>query len=187
METGNYAYLVYGWDEYRKAFQDDDHCKELWSEIYNEYCKITQDNTSLLYYDIHKELSYLKTRYYIVSKLLDIMVSGTVLDNEKLLNTYIEALKSWRYFINTSKPIEMEIQRMYRDLKLSENKIGLKESELEAFDSNEEERASFTSEVVGLELALNKNNIDPKKTSVEKWRAMIDNLKERNNQIRRAS
>lgn len=187
IETNNYAYLVYGWDENRRAFQDNDYCRELWDSIYNEYCKLTEDNASLMYYSLQKQLNYLKARYYIVSKLLDIMVDGTVLDSIELTEIYIQALKKWKYFIKRNKPIDEEIKRMYRELKISINKIELVEYELESFENTDEERVTFVSEVVGLEIALNKNEINPRTTSVSKWRAMIDKLKEKNSQMRRAS
>lgn len=185
LETNNYAYLVYGWDEYKKVKFNDAHCEELWSNIYEEYCKLSSDNTSLLYYATYLELRHLEIRYHIVSTLLGIMVNGTVLHDKKARKVYIEALRKWNYNIDPNAFIMGEIERMYINLKFSKNKIDLKKDELESFDIDNEEKQTFMQQVVGLEMAMEKNEINTKTTSVLKWVTMILMLKERNEQRRK--
>ncbi len=186
LETNNFSYLVRGWDKYKEIEVDLDLCIKLWKFIYNQYCKLSEDNEALLYYATYSELVYLQTRYYVVSKLLEVMIHGTATDNKEVLALFIKALAKWDYNVDPEKNIEDEISRLLGELRFSTNKIGLLESELENFDIEEEEKTSFIAQVVRAELALNKNNIDIDTTSVLKWIEMMNELK-RINEYRRAS
>ena len=63
LETNDYSYLIVGFDGYDKLEFDEKKADELWGNIYEEYCKLTKNNKSLLYFSIFQELLYLKTRY----------------------------------------------------------------------------------------------------------------------------
>lgn len=185
LETGNYAYLVYGWDEYRRAFQDNEKCRDLWNDIYTEYCLIAEDNTSIFYYETYKEVIYLETRFETVSKILLLMCESDYHEDKNVMLLYKEALNQWEYDINLDRDFEKEVERLAKNLRFSMNKIQLKRHELEELRGEEEEKRTFTREVVEMEMAMNRDFIDPKTTSVLKWREMIDALKEKNRRLKR--
>ena len=92
------------------------------------------------------------------------------------------ALSEINYKINPEADLTSEIERMIVQIKQSQNKIRLKQNELETYkpEEGEEEKMSLTAQVVKLEQALNRNEINPKTTMMEKWIAMIKEVKETN-------
>lgn len=176
LETGNYAYLLVEFDEYNKVEFNEKEMDDLWNEIYEEYCILTQNNKSLLYFSTYQELTYLKSRYEIASLLLSQLVKGVEDDFIRL--KYFNALRLWKYKIDKEKPLHSELERMYKQLKQSTNKINVKQAELDALTTNEAEKRSIIQQVVDLEQALERNEIDLKKTVVAKYIALINKVKE---------
>lgn len=179
LETNDYRYLVKGWDEDEEIAIDQDKAKKKWEAIYEEYCKLSEDNKALLYFAVFSELLYLETRFQVVAMLIQQLIKRS--DDKEAVALYAEELKAWKYRINLNNPIDGEIQRLHRQLKQSKNKIRLKKDELEGFKPEKgEEPMSLTEQVVSLELALGKNEINPRTTTVEKFVVMIQKLKEQN-------
>ena len=177
VDTDNYAYMVYGWDEYEEIeFVKEDAIKH-WKEIYSEYTELTDDNKTIMYYQLILLVSRLETKRYVVSKLIEMMLPNDM--DEETLKLYIEALGEWNYKIDPKVPLQEELLRILRDLRAMENRIRLKRNELESYKT-EGKSLTLTQQVVKLERALEKNNIDPRKTSVEKWVAMLKEVAEIN-------
>jgi len=175
LETNNYAYLVVGFDEYEKININEKEASDVWNLIYEEYCKLTEDNKSLLYFAIFQELLYLKTRFEVATTLLKQLSNG--IDDKIVVLKYINALRVWKYKINKDKPLDEELDRMVNQLKASTNKIQIKQSELEDLNVNNSDKLSLIEQVVKLELALGKNEIDIKKTVVSKYIALFKEVK----------
>jgi len=175
LETNNYAYLVVGFDEYEKININEKEASDVWNLIYEEYCKLTEDNKSLLYFAIFQELLYLKTRFEVATTLLKQLSNG--IDDKTVVLKYINALRVWKYKINKDKPLDEELDRMVNQLKASTNKIQIKQSELEDLNVNNSDKLSLIEQVVKLELALGKNEIDIKKTVVSKYIALFKEVK----------
>ena len=133
-----------------------------------------------MYYELIGDIMYYQTRYKVVSELLKVMVSSPMKD--EILDLYIAELSKWKYKINKQNPLEEEIKRMFTQLKQSENKIRILESELEALKKKNKKSKSLTltEQQVKLEQALSRNEIDVKKVSVAKWLMMIKEVKEIN-------
>lgn len=174
LETNNYSYLIVGFDDYKEVKFDEKEADELWGNIYEEYCRLTKNNKSLLYFAIFQELLYLKTRYQVARILLMQLSNGN--NKEEFVLDCIERLKEWKYKIDKEKPLKDELVRMIHQLKVSENKIHIKQSELEDLKVDEGEKLSLIEQNVKLELALGKNKINTKKTSVSEHVALFNEV-----------
>ena len=184
LSTNNLRYLIIGQDEYADDFEDlaidENLASEYWASIYDEYCKLSEDNKSLMYFGLCSELLYLETRFKMASMLLGQLIKR--LDaGQEVIELYLVELDGWNYKIKRDKPIAEEINRMFTQLKQSQNKIRLKTDEVEGYKpSDDDEPMSLMQQVLRLEVAIPKERIDPKETSVERWVGMIQNLKESN-------
>ena len=172
LETNDYSYLIVGFDGYDKLEFDEKKADELWGNIYEEYCKLTKNNKSLLYFSIFQELLYLKTRYQ-VARILLMQLSNNN-NSEEFVLECIERLREWKYKIDKEKPLKDELERMIHQLKVSENKIQIKKEELDNLNVEEGDKLSLIEQNVKLELALGKNKIDTKKTSVSEHVALFN-------------
>lgn len=175
--TGDYTYLLKPNDGEKVVLTEGEIAffGEVWSSIYEEYCKLAEDNKSLMYFALQEEVVYLTTRYEFAAALLDQII---IRQKTKIaIDEYIDTLADWGYHIKKDKPLQEEMNRMYKQLRGSQNKIRLKKDELEKFmPEDEEEKLTLTEQIVKLELATGKNNIDPHKTSVEKFVVMIKEM-----------
>lgn len=178
IETKNFSYLYVHWDEYEEDIKEHEDDDKLWRNIYNDYCKLTNDNKTLLYYDLILEISWFKSRIQVVTKLLNQLMSGEK-TNERV-SMYVEEINKWKFSIDKSRPLVDEVQKVLRGLNISQNKIRLKEQEVENLRLSDEEKedVAFMKQLVQLERSSGRNEIDPKKTSVEKWVAIILDTKE---------
>lgn len=172
LETNDYSYLIVGFDGYDKLEFDEKKADEIWGNIYEEYCILTKNNKSLLYFAIFQELLYLKTRYQ-VARILLIQLSNNN-NSEEFVLECIERLREWKYKIDKEKPLKDELERMIHQLKVSENKIQIKTSELKDLNVNEGEKLSLIEQNVKLELALGKNKINTRETSVSEHVALFN-------------
>ena len=179
VETKNISYLYVDYDEYNDISQKDDLSK-IWKAIYEEYAELTDDRSTLIYYELIGDIMYYQTRYKAVSMLLSIMVNSPM--TEEILDLYIAKLKEWRYKIDKTKPLGKELEKMLIQLKQSENKIRILEAELEVLKkkNNDGKSLTLTEQQVKLEQALGRNEIDIRKVSVVKWQMMIKKVKKIN-------
>jgi hypothetical protein len=175
LDTNNYAWLVVGYDGYEDVKFDEVEASNIWQDIYYEYCKLTEDNKSLLYFAVVQELVYLKTRKEVASTLLQQLKLG--IDDEILNLRYIEALKDWKYRIDVKRLLEDELERMYLQLRQSDNKINIKQAELDDLKVDDSEKLTIIEQTVKLEQALSRNEIDLKRTVVTKYIAMFKEVK----------
>lgn len=179
-ETKNYSWLVVGYDGRNDVKFDIDEALKVWSKIYNEFCKLIGDNKTIMYYDLFLHLGELKVRkYYVISLLNQLDLFNKA---EETVDLYIDALSKWRFFIDKDKPLDVELKKMRRQLRAADNKIGLIESELKEINEDEEEPMSLAKQKIRLVQALGRNDIDVKKTTLEEWHYMIEEVKEINEQ-----
>jgi len=175
IETKDYSWLYVDFDGYNKIEITND-IDNIWESIYTEYLELTGDSTSILYYEVVKELLYLQTRYNVVGTLLQQLSMGKM--SKQIFPHYVIELKKWQYNLDINKPLKEELERLARQLKSSKNRINIKEEERKSFEKKETgEKLSLIQQQVKLEQALSRNEIDTKKTVVSKWIAMIKEVK----------
>ena len=180
LETRDYSYLYLDFDEYNKV-SIGKNISEVWEKIYEEYLKLVGDNTMLLYYEVVNDLLYLETRYAIASTLLQQISMGKM--SEDMLKAYVLELKNWGYRINLENDLQEELKLVIKQLRGSENKIRLKKEEKKQLEKvGSKDKMSLIEQVVKLEQALSRNEIDTKKTVVSKWIALVKEVKVINEQ-----
>jgi len=182
-KTNNYSYLVIGYDGYNEVDFDEIKAQELWKKIYNDFCKLSNDNTSLLYYELLNHLSYLKMRKLFVLALLNQL--NFFKKSNSIKKLYFSELAEWGYKSDPKDTLKDKLEKMYRLVRANDNKIGLIESEIEFLKEDEQEPMSLTKQAIKLEQGLDRNEINTKTTSVEKWLGLFDELKIRNEHRRR--
>lgn len=175
METGNYAYLIKGWDEFSDV-KIEEKAVDLWQNIYEEYCDLTNDNTSLLYYKTLHRITWLKTRFFVCHKIILELFSREMRD--EIFNEYIDSLKKWGFKYPYDKLNLKGLKDLSKQIEFTKNEIGLKESELKSYKQGKS--IPLIKQVVLAEQALGKNVIDPKETSVMKWVYYMETVREVN-------
>lgn len=184
LETKNLNYLYLDYDEYEDIESDKD-LSETWSSIYEEYLKLTNDNTTLMYYELTEEVLYLETRYKVAFTLINNLVNIPMTD--EFVFAYCQELSKWKFKIDLEKDLGEELDKAIKQLKASEVRLKLKQKELKDLidKNNDGESLSLVKQVVKLEQGLGRNNIDPKTTSVTKWIALIEQVRELSNEMRK--
>lgn len=182
MEGQTHA-LTIGWDEYSPQVKDfpDDLARNRWQSIYNQYCILTENNKALTYYRLVMEINYYETRYVITAAIID------ALSRRSIKEVFYDEMKAWRYKVNRSLSDDKLLHSLKKQFAGAKNTIELKRNELAQIKVNQEEGQSLIQQVVDLEGVLQRNEIDPKTTSVEKWvqlqnqaREKIEAIKKRN-------
>jgi len=56
METSDYSYLIKNWNESDKIIFNRDEVAKILAGLYNDYCVLTNNNKSLLYYRVSQRL-----------------------------------------------------------------------------------------------------------------------------------
>lgn len=167
--TNDLRFLVVGYDGYAEI-EVPKGANERWQEIKNEWVKLLDDNVIIQYYQLILETTYLQTRYNVVKVLLE-QIYKTKMSKETM-DEYIEALAKWKYKWNRKNEKLVEIERLLKQLKASQNKISLKLDSLEkmkAENNFEGDVSSLEKQAVILEQITGKNSIDVRTTSTAKW------------------
>lgn len=162
-------YMVIGWDGY-EDIKVPKEANEHWQNIRNEWIELLDDNTISYYYDLILEIIYLQTRFNLASEYLKQIATRDM--NNETMEKYVELLANWKYKWNRKNLKSVEIERLLRQLKASQNKIGLKLDELERLKKEngfDEAPQSLEKQAVILEQITGKNSIDVMTTSVKKW------------------
>lgn len=175
LDKKDFSYLVVDYNAYDKIDRNEELIS-LWENIYEEYLRLSKNNTMLLYYETVSELLYLESRYEVAMTLLQQISMGRM--DKNMLNAYVLELNKWNYILDIKKPLKDELNRLTMQLKQSENKIRLKQSiKKELEDGNKEIPMTLVEQQVKLEQSLSRNEIDTKKTSVLKWIQLIKEVK----------
>jgi hypothetical protein len=186
LETNNYAYLVREYDDAKEAPEFDiEAADKVWVEIFEEYCKLIENNEVLMLFALQGQLLYLETRYKVSGMFLKHIYDCK--DVPEIVDLCIDELAKWKYVINKANDLDSELRKIAKSYKASMNKIKLKQDEIDMLKPDPDEpKVSLTEQIVQMEQALNRNEIDPKKTTVGKWVAMHKEL-ERINRLKRKS
>ena len=174
--TNDYRYLVIDWDNRSEIEIDQDVCEDLWKDIYGEYCKLSDDNKIILYYETLVDISNLLATKFVLENITTIL-SGK-----------IDPILEVAYHVELSKmgvpPKEKEkredyIVRISQYARFMTNKINVKNNELKSLKGDPEEGdvgMTLNDQIVRVEEITGRNLIDPKTTTVAKWIAIIKSL-----------
>lgn len=171
LETGDYSLLL------TEGTLDSEELTRVWEDIYSQYCKLSEDNSSLMYFATASELLYLETRYNIGRVVAKQLIECR--DIPKVVEVCASTLSKWEYPINLANDLDEEIEKVVVRIKQSKNKIDRKKTELEGYGS-EEEPMPLVQQAVKLARGLSKDKIDVKTTMVDEWIYLMKELKEIN-------
>lgn len=173
---GDYRFLVRNWDEYQVIEIDTVKAEDLWKSIFDEYCRLSDDNTIIMFYETHQDLIKLKVKQFSVYKLIEVFV--TVRDQD-MLEEFAKMFAKFGYPIDLSKGIIKEADRIAARLNFLNNAINAKQKEYDDLKGDDGEASStpFLEQLVMVEKHTKRDNIDIKTTSAAKWIYILKSIK----------
>lgn len=165
-KDGDLKWLVYGFDGWGEV-EALETAKETWDNILNEYSELTANNETLQYFEILADESDLQTRFNHCAVLLKNIAERWELMPKNIQKGYIDALKEFRFYLNTSKPLDKELEQLFRQLKNVEMKLKQIQGEKQVFEKKRPEMDLI--EVKVKIQRIIKMPIDLKKVSVKEW------------------
>lgn len=177
METSDYTHLAK--EPYSNFVKDigQEKLSKVWSDIYKEYCELTNDNRALEYYRLKHELTYLETRRQIAGKLFTQITMRNM--PREVFMTYIEEIRHWGFKYKKNRKVLTELESLGKQIKSTANRISMTRAKLKSFETGSNP-VPLGKQVLDVEVALGKNSIDPKTTTVVNWILMFQKIKEMN-------
>lgn len=145
-----------------------------WSELYNEYCELTNSSESITYNNLVLEVKWLQTRLVFVPNLIELFIKTPIKERKDIL----KELKKWKSCFRK----EEDVDKALKQLKNSENKIKRKLQELEDIKNKNKELKEMTiqKQAIKIKRALG-INVDIFKDSVVTWISYFNEIEELNN------
>lgn len=172
VKTEGFKWLVYGYDGWGEVETPED-IESIWGDILNEYAQLTENNTSLYYFELLADISDLQTRLTIVSALLYGLESRWHTMAPDVKKDYIQELKDWRFYFNPASPKD-EFDRMHGQIRAVETKIKIKEKELKDFETAQGKGNEDLNKIKVKIQRIIKMRVDLKITSVKEWLAIVE-------------
>lgn len=169
--TGDLKFLCVDYDGY-EDIDVPEEAEQRWKDIMDEWVKVCDNRTLSYYYQLIREVAYLETRFYVSKEMLgQIYTRYPHAMDETMFDLYIEELAKWKYHYNKENTVLDEVHRLLNQHKASENKLGIKKSELDNLrkENEQEDAQTLEAQAVVLEHITGKNTIDVDTTSVLKW------------------
>jgi hypothetical protein len=169
-KTRDLRYLCLEYDGYNEI-EAPIEAEKRWEAIFDEWVKLCDDNTISYYYQLILEVTYLETRYLVSGEMLQqIFMRYPEAMDEETLDMYIVELRNWKYIFDKKNDYIDEIKKLLDQRRASENKLGLKKSELEDMrrEYGDSEPQTLEAQAIILEHITGiKTDLD--KDSVLKW------------------
>ena len=148
-----------------------------WKEIFNEYVEKSKGTNIIKSYLLIGEINYLKSRLYIIPRLVNTVLGTT---NNDAFNHSLKEIELWGFRIDRSKGLDDQMTKVLKTLKNSRTKIKRKEAELKELNGSEKP-LTIQEQKVQLHRILGVN-IDLRVTTMLEWIAYwkeVDLLKQR--------
>lgn len=175
--TQDLRYLIIGWDEEKDVKLDEGFdALRRWLSIHSEYSSLINDNTSFVFFQLKDEIMRMQTRIYFVEALALQVATRDMPEDVSV--RYMEEISKWGVPINPKGDYKVELRKAAKTMRGAKMKLRLKRDALKKIEKDNEGSSNLIKQVVKLEQGLSRNNIDPKKTSVEKWVYLTQELKE---------
>ena len=176
-KTKDYRDLVVGWNEKEEINFDNEKASKAWSDVFEHYLKLKNDNKMTVIFQTQSELIYHQTKYSMVWKMCNLISTVSLPLDVKI--SFLNEIKEWGFTIDVNQSIPNILKKLEKSLKRLNTKITILENELNNLKGDDDgEEFVLTKIIVKMEQALNRNDIDPRKISMEKWIYMIDHVKE---------
>ncbi len=136
---------------------------------------MTNNNKAVQYSRKKGRLFNLETKRFVEGRLLlQLSVNDLDEDSQKVI---IDEIREWKFDYAPNIKDTTAIENVLRLLRVQDNEIGLLKSSLKELEEKGDD-IPLIKQVVKVEQLLGRTEIDPRKTSVEKWVYMMDEIKE---------
>jgi hypothetical protein len=178
LDSKDHRYLL---EEYEDVVIDEKLKGELsdcWNDLFREYIDLKDDTTIKQSFKQLALISKLEKKLNVCSKLLECLgYQSTRVGQVKLM----KELAAWGFSMDRRKPLEDEVSRIFRSLKSLKSNILIKKAAFQETHKKEatQEKLDLDRDIVNVEQALGGGkNIDPDRTMMSKWVAMVRKAKE---------
>ena len=176
METEEYRWLL-------KDFNDDSDIslseeelnalKELFQTLFNEYIELKKDNKVLKTLKQRAIIANLENRMFWGATLLKLFINNPTEETA-------ESLRSWKFKIDITKPLDLEVESVTKQLKSLRTKINMEVSAYEKMVENKnknKEKLNIEKQAINVAKGLDlKYPINTKETTMVQWLAYCENL-----------
>ena len=176
METEEYRWLL-------KDFNDDSDIslseeelnalKELFQTLFNEYIELKKDNKVLKTLKQRAIIANLENRMFWGATLLKLFINNPTEETA-------ESLRSWKFKIDITKPLDLEVESVTKQLKSLRTKINMEVSAYEKMVENKsksKEKLNIEKQAINVAKGLDlKYPINTKETTMIQWLAYCENL-----------
>ena len=176
METEEYRWLL-------KDFNDDSDIslseeelnalKELFQTLFNEYIELKKDNKVLKTLKQRAIIANLENRMFWGATLLKLFINNPTEETA-------ESLRSWKFKIDITKPLDLEFESVTKQLKSLRTKINMEVSSYEKMVENKnksKEKLNIEKQAINVAKGLDlKYPINTKETTMVQWLAYCENL-----------
>jgi hypothetical protein len=176
METEEYRWLL-------KDFNDDSDIslseeelnalKELFQTLFNEYIELKKDNKVLKTLKQRAIIANLENRMFWGATLLKLFIQNPTEETA-------ESLRSWKFKIDITKPLDLEVESVTKQLKSLRTKINMEVSSYEKMVENKnksKEKLNIEKQAINVAKGLDlKYPINTKETTMVQWLAYCENL-----------
>ena len=176
METEEYRWLL-------KDFNDDSDIslpeeelnalKELFQTLFNEYIELKKDTKVLKTLKQRAIIANLENRMFWGATLLKLFIQNPTEETA-------ESLRSWKFKIDTTKPLDLEVESVTKQLKSLRTKINMEVSAYEKMVENKsksKEKLNIEKQAINVAKGLDlKYPINTKETTMVQWLAYCENL-----------
>lgn len=176
METEEYRWLL-------KDFNDDSDMslplkelnalKELFQTIFNEYIELKKDTKVLKTLKQRAIIANLENRMFWGATLLKLFIQNPKEETA-------DSLRSWKFKIDMSKPLDKEVESVTKQLKALRTQINMAISTYEKMTENknkDKEKLNIEKQAINVAKGLDlKYPINTKETTIVQWLAYCENL-----------
>jgi len=172
-DSGDYRYIVPTWDEFEEIEVDEIKAENLWKDIYDEYCQLSDDNKIIMFYDTYNDLNKMQTKKALIQQLLLLFVG---INDKEVFDKYNLVFTELGYPLLWEKGIEAEFKRITNAMRRFDNMINIKQSQLDSLKPEGGPGTPFLEQVVQIENMRKMGAIDLRKTSAKKWIYILKNI-----------
>lgn len=155
-----------------KKLKESPLVSKTWNNIYNEYCKLTYNNSVLRFYRLFGEIEYLKNLQIFAPVLLNLLTK-TPKDDRVII---YEELKKWKIKLNINDSLDKQLEKGLKYINNSKNKLKRKEAELNEIKDKPVKSYTLQQQKAKLHKALGVD-VNLHTCSVTEWLAYWDEVK----------
>lgn len=155
-----------------KKLIDDEITSKTWNKLYNDFCRLTYNNSVLRFYRLIGEIEFLHNLHVFAPVLINLLTKTPKDDREQIY----EELRKWKIKLNRKQTLEEQVLKSIEYVNNSKNKLKRKELELENIKNKPEKVYSLQQQKAKLHKALG-IEINLHTCSVTEWLAYWDEVK----------